>query len=415
MLPDVINPWKQRLKTYPTIIVAGYCITLVLWLLSMDQLMDSRQQIFAGDFLAFWSAGRIWCELGFEQVYRDLAQKAMHAHASAAYPNVMRFAYPPFALYLFGGLGALPFVPAAFAFIYGTMTMLGVVLHRILGRVDLTMLFLAAPAALWCVLRGQSSFLLAAVFGIAMLCLPRRQVLAGLAIAVLAIKPQLGLLLPIALLAAGFYRAFAAAAIAVLALIGSTLIVFDLAIWERWLFAADAVGRLVNQNGDFIFPPNLPASIYGTGLMLGTPRLPMLIMHFVVAAIAAGIALWCCWQYRKGKLDWPLAGAVVIAATLLVNPYILIYDLTLLLIPMAILFQHARQDTPLKYEYRSVLLILLLPALTDVIALTTGIQLVSVVIIAALALLMRRILSDLGIRPAIQTDQPWIDFGHPKS
>lgn len=52
-------------------------------------------------------------------------------------------------------------------------------------------------------LQEQSGFLTAALFGSALVMLDRRLVLAGLLLALLAFKPQFGLLIPLALIAGG--------------------------------------------------------------------------------------------------------------------------------------------------------------------------------------------------------------------
>src|SRR5690606_32081673 len=102
--------------------------------------------------------------------------------------------------------------PAALAlWQFGTfalyLAMLGTILRPVRDRpiVRRTWLLLAVafPAVLINFGHGQNGFLSAALFGAALVVLPRRPVLAGLLFAALAYKPQFGIAIPFALLAAG--------------------------------------------------------------------------------------------------------------------------------------------------------------------------------------------------------------------
>ena len=66
---------------------------------------------------------------------------------------------------------------------------------------------------------GQNAFLTAGLFGAATLLIDRRPVVAGLLFGALCYKPQFGMMIPLALAAAGQWRAFAAAAASAVALV----------------------------------------------------------------------------------------------------------------------------------------------------------------------------------------------------
>ena len=79
---------------------------------------------------------------------------------------------------------------------------------------------------------GQASFFLAVLFVGGLAVLPRRPLLAGVLFGFLTVKPQLGLLLPAALLIMGEYRAFATASIAAGLLVALSLVLFGLGPWD---------------------------------------------------------------------------------------------------------------------------------------------------------------------------------------
>ena len=93
---------------------------------------------------------------------------------------------------------------------------------------------LAFPAVLINVGHGQNGFLTAALLGAALVQLDRRPIVAGILFGLLAYKPQFGLMIPIALLAGGRWRCFAAAAAAVALLALATTIAFGPHVWQAF-------------------------------------------------------------------------------------------------------------------------------------------------------------------------------------
>jgi uncharacterized membrane protein len=84
-----------------------------------------------------------------------------------------------------------------------TLTVYLATVRRLLDRPDAVLLLAAFPGTFMCVLHGQNSMLSAAIIAGAVLCLDTRPLLAGVLIGLLAYKPQLGLLFPLALAATG--------------------------------------------------------------------------------------------------------------------------------------------------------------------------------------------------------------------
>ncbi len=82
---------------------------------------------------------------------------------------------------------------------------------------------------------GQNSFLSAGLVTAGIAWMRRRPLLAGSLLGLLCFKPQLAMLLPLALAAAGAWTSLAAAATMVCALLGVSLIVPGLALWRAWL------------------------------------------------------------------------------------------------------------------------------------------------------------------------------------
>jgi hypothetical protein len=183
----------------------------------------------------------------------------------------------------------------------------------------------AFPGALLAAMAGQSALILTALMCAAVGVLPRRPLLSGLFVGLMVLKPQLALLTPVAFAAAGAWRAFAAAAVTVAAVLGLSVAVLG------WAPMAAFLGSSGYLNSLFARPELLPKikSVYATLILAGAPSAAALAGQGIAAAFAA----WAVWRVWR-RTDEPLArGAVLAAATPLAPPYILLYDVVFLALP----------------------------------------------------------------------------------
>ncbi|MEO0823092.1 MAG: glycosyltransferase 87 family protein [Pseudomonadota bacterium] len=188
----------------------------------------AARESWPADFTVFWEVARL--ALGGEVARAfDPALLSERVYASQAEPvaGLLYWLYPPTWLALILPLGALPFSLALTLYTAASIGLLALALRRdaaaLPGGVALV---IASPTVLFSITLGNTGLLLAALAAAALAAIAReRAVLAGLAVAGFAVKPQFGLLWPVALAAARRGRAFAAAAGATLAfLLIATLI-----------------------------------------------------------------------------------------------------------------------------------------------------------------------------------------------
>lgn len=100
---------------------------------------------------------------------------------------------------------------------------------------------LAFPAAFWNAGCGQNGFLSAALIAGGLAALERRPVLAGVLFGLMTYKPHLGLMIPLALMAGGCWRALWAAALTALGVAAASLLAFGP---EAWFAFAQSVGLM---------------------------------------------------------------------------------------------------------------------------------------------------------------------------
>ena len=309
-----------------------------VWLLGRNGLPASR------DVVVFWSTGKLAAEGHGAQAYDwtalrrvlEVGQRGAFEHAT--FPLF----YPPFLMFLLAPLGRLPFLMGAAVWILGGLAAYVAAAGLIVRRKAGVLIAAAAPASLYVISIGQTGYLSAALLGGGLALMPRRPIVAGVLIGMLAYKPQLGLLIPVALIAGGQWRSFWAAAATVGALVVLSGFAFGWASWAAFIHAVAPSGHGVAAVG--VLPSAKLQSVYGLLLWLGAdPRLALAAQVVVSLAAAAGVG----WVWR-GEGTFALKAAGLIAGLLLASPYSCIYDLTLLV--MAVLFvasDGARAPLPL--------------------------------------------------------------------
>jgi alpha-1,2-mannosyltransferase len=314
-------------------VVGLYDVIHVYFTLSGGPVIGPIMDVLFPDFLVFHAAVRAFLEGKLALVYDIDAftqfQNVIYADRFRGPVLFRPFLYPPIWLLLL-----LPFGLLAVATSYGVfMVLTAAAATAFEGRRDGWgwLAVITSPAAVWVVLAGQNTFLSVALFYGGLRLLDRSPAAAGILLGLLAYKPQIWVLVPLALLAARQWRALAwtAATVAVLSL--ASLGVFGLDFWLAFLDAAREAGsaRVANIMFERIYMHmvTLVAAARIVGLSPGVAGAIQL-----AGAVVAVAAVWFAFRrHRSGEART----AVLMTATFLVSPYTLNYDL-LLLMPAAV-------------------------------------------------------------------------------
>jgi arabinofuranan 3-O-arabinosyltransferase len=195
----------------------------------------------ANDFVNVWAAGRLVLDghpaAAYDWTIHRQMQEAAIGHAFA---GEYRWHYPPPFLFAAALAATLPYVPAGIAWLAATGAAYAATIRGILGARAGWLFALGFPGAIWNVTAGQNGFLTTALIGGALALLERHPLLAGSCLGLLTYKPQFGVLFPLVLAATGRWRAFAAAAVVVLAMAGLSWLAFGS---EPWLAMAQTVAK----------------------------------------------------------------------------------------------------------------------------------------------------------------------------
>ena len=292
-----------------------FCLTVVLaaWVY--------YSQRPAVDFASFWAAGRL-AAYGLPALAYDVTTHRAVEMSAAHMGGLMPFPYPPPFLFFIIPIGFKPFWLAYLAWIVVNALLYVTAATRFMAA----RYPLAHPATLVNAIIGQNGLLTSAIFTFGIAIVATQPVLGGAVLGLLVVKPQLGVLLPVAFLAERNWRAIAGAAVSSLALLALAWIAFGADAY-RGFFAitGEYAGFMSGSRWNW----SELASLFAFLRFFGVPQAVALAAQGL-AALAAAVLTWRAWA--KGHRE---RVAVLAAATLLVPPYLFTYDSLLLILPLA--------------------------------------------------------------------------------
>ena len=275
------------------------------------------------DFFALWGwSAMIHATRHTGAIYDPSAVKAFLHAQDPRFRGNYPFAYPPSFLLLIWPLALLGRTASYVVFVLVTLAFYLAAIGRRPWRRPIMLLGLIAPATVLTITAGQNGLLTGALLIGGCRLLERRPVLAGVLFGLLSCKPQLGVLIPVALLAAGMWRVIAAAAATVLASVVASGAAFGWDMWARWMHALFGLTRFVSaQPKLYQLMPTVSANLH----LLGAPPWLALAAQLGAAGLAAA-GVW--WSWRRGPGRVPTA--VLQVGTFLATPYAFFYDLPIL-------------------------------------------------------------------------------------
>jgi len=297
------------------------------------------------DFAGFWAAGRL-ARFGHpELAYHAEAHRAVEMIV-ANMAGLVPFPYPPPFLF-----AVIPFAFQPFWLAYLAWILITAGLFLWASRRYLSPRFaFAHPAAIVNAVIGQNGFLTSGVFLLGLSALGSRPFLAGAIFGLLVVKPQLAVLVPVALIAARLWRAIAGAALSAAALLALALLAFGPEAYRGFLaMTGEYAGFLSAARWNWAEQ----ASVFAFFRYFGVSQELALGLQGVAALLAA-VLTWRAWVSHNAN-----RGAVLAAATLLVPPYVFTYDSLLLTLPIAVLLGDAGRP----WRVALLWLLLLLPLL----------------------------------------------------
>src|SRR5437763_22389 len=191
---------------------------------------------------------------------------------------------------------------------------------------------------------GQNGFLTASLIGGTIYLLPRRPVLAGICLGLLSYKPQYGLLFPLVLIAASQWTVFFTAAVVAAAMALASWLAFGSESWQAFFGWMPMFSQAFLTEGRATW--GKMQSIFALVRFVGgTEQLAWIFQWIMSGTVAVVLALM--WRSR---VRYSLKAAALATGTLLITPYLFMYDMMVLAVPVALLVRAGLKSGFRAYE-----------------------------------------------------------------
>ena len=351
-------PWltADRVRGHARMIALIAALAVAALALTATGGVDVLGNPLGTDFSAFHAAGSLARDGQATAAY-DWGR--LHAVEQALFGSTTPlyiWSYPPFALLPMSWLAGLPYGWALATFLVAGFGAYWVVVRRLAPPGTAAFWAIAGfPAVYVNVVHGQNGFLSTALLGAGLALLERRPALAGVLIGLMAYKPQLMLLVPIALVCGGCWRTIVSAGITVAGLCALSVLAYGTDPWYAFVEGLGMSRRAILDEGSTGFH-KLQSVLAAVRLLGGSTQAAWAAQALVgLASCAVVIRVW--------RTDAPLRirSAVLCAAALLSTPFLNVYDLVLLALPAAMITGSEPRYVARPWEGTTLLAAWLLP------------------------------------------------------
>jgi len=284
---------------------------------------DGSSLVVGRDFLNFWMYGRAALSHAPQNFYDPHLYNAVLRTMLGNDYLGQNWSYPPHIMLFATPFGLLPYLGALLCWTGGSVAIFAKSGIARLHEPAMLLPLLAAPAVAFCLISGQSSLVTAAMLVTIFAWLDRRPIGAGVLIGLLTLKPQLGFLFPVILIASNRWRVFAVASVTAMMLFAVTTVLFGLDVWEQYLRLGLPVQNAVLEDPRLIAAPFIPTvfmNLHAAGLAYG----PAMTLQGCVSLLAVATVFWAFRTHRD--VNPQILQALFFACSIAATPYLLSYD-----------------------------------------------------------------------------------------
>lgn len=302
-------------------------------------------------------------------------------------PYLLGWFYPPHYILMTLPAGLLPFKISLYFFISLTLAAYAFTIYKIAPHPTALLLALSFPGVLMNLNWAQNGFLLASLMGLGLHFIDKRPMIAGLMLGILSFKPQYAILPYLVLLIGRHWKTLFWTTFFSLLLMFTSALILGTEVWFKYIHQIPVIRELIandwiNVNGINVSPyTTIRLFSYDTDLAATIQTL----LSFMVVILVI-------WTWIKARNDY-LRNTILTSGIILLSPYILVYDLTLLALPLAFYGWDIYQRGKLPGELQVLIFTFLLPIANTIIVESSGIQITSVAVLVLLAMAIRRLTS----------------------
>ena len=378
-------PWLTRKRL---LLWGIFCASLSIVLLTYDVVVhpmagpDIGGQDLGKDFINYWSGGLLAVRGQPETAY-DFS--AYHSYLYPFFGLASRskiYSYPPMMMLLCRPLADFSYLDAFVLWICFGMALCAWSLSRLVDWPMAALATVGTPAAFMNLLSGQNGYFTATLLIWGITLVDRRPVAAGILLGMLCYKPQMGILLPLALVAGGYWRVVAAAAACVILMIAASVIALGPDSWIDF-FDRMVMERQLLQFGSGAWPRMPTVFVLMRMVGAGLPTAYLVQGISTISAAEAVVALW------RGGYPLSIKSAGLVVGVFLVTPYAWDYDMVVLVFASAWLANEASKVGFLPWEKICAFALLTLPGLSILPARLLGLQIGPILLWLTMAVILR--------------------------
>ena len=302
-------------------------------------LIDSSGRFIHTDFVNVWAAGRLALDgqpaLAWDWPIHKQVQVAM---LGQSYVGDYAWHYPPPFLFVAMLLAHFSYAAGLVGWAAASFVPYMAMMRTVVGQRFGLIVGAAFPVVLANTMSGQNGFLTAALLGGTLVLMPTRPVLSGICLGLLSYKPQYGLLFPLVLIAASQWTVFVAAAVTTATLALASWIAFGTDSWQAFFHWMPMFSQAFFTEGRATWFKL--QSVFGLVRTMGGSEQMAWTLQWMMSGtvVVSVVMLW------RSRADYALKAAALAAGTLLVTPYLFLYDMMVLAIPVGLLLRIGLAD-----------------------------------------------------------------------
>lgn len=339
------------------ILMIGYLVLTLGYLEQTGALYDRTNNIFGGDFVNLWAAAQL---VGQGNAASIFDPDAFFAAQKEYFGDSFRrhyWSYPPHTLFFAAVLSPFSYL-AAFVVWFGlTFTLFGASLRAAGYHWGLLLIVVLAPSSFINMFTGQNGLLTVAFIVAGWTLKKNHPWWAGVMFGLLTFKPQLGFLIPVALIAAREWRPIISAGLTTVALIAASTLVFGFDVWPLY------IEQILPDQAEFMSNDKIGGArwmsptVYIAARTLGQDFVSAYWIQVPFTVLAATVIYQAC------RRSWPteLQLALLLTAPFLASSWALNYDMTFLSVAAAILMTRALPSDPTPAEVITAGFVWILP------------------------------------------------------
>jgi len=368
-MPVSLDFLKRLARIFIAMAVVGYFIDLLRQ--TRDNLTDGSGRPFGDDFINFWSGPYLAWHHRAAEIYNLMALHTFEQGIVGQNLQDYHYSYPPTLLVLMAPFAFFPYLPGLAIWLVSGWYAFYRALRLAMPKGGAFLLAAATPAVFVNMIGAQNGTWTAALFGAGLGLLDRQPIVAGACLGLLVYKPQLGLLIPLALVAGRRWRALAAAAVTAAALIAIAALCFGPDIYSDYLRQLARLRQFILEGGVGVWYRMI--SVFVAARRLGAD-VPAAYAVQAVFAVIAALAVAAAW-FRDASFG--IRNALLILGTCMATPYLQDYDMVFGALVVVWLWQDAdvRAQIPESPLFLASAALLLIPLFSSGLAKVTDLQL----------------------------------------